>query len=139
MRFAVYSLVIILLLGINFEAQAGFSKDLTKAVYLVKSGDHRLAIKFCNKVIEENPASSQAYYVRGFAYFQLEEYADAKNDFNKTIELEPQHADAYYYRGLSKRQLGKFWGAFQDLRRANNLNPSGTQSSLFVEVVKAVF
>lgn len=120
-------------------ARSEMGKELTKAVYLVKSGDHKLAIKFCNQVLENNPQSSQAHYIKGFAYFKLQDYEQAIESFDKTIELEPAYADAFYYRGICKRQSGKLWGAFTDLRKANSLNPEGTKSSLFKEVVKALF
>jgi tetratricopeptide (TPR) repeat protein len=124
---------------IQFSAHAEMGKELTKAVYLVKSGDHKLAIKFCNQVLQDNPGSVQAHYIKGFAFFKLEEYAQAIESFDKTIDLEPGYADAFYYRGICKRQSGKLWGAFQDLRKANSLNPEGTKTSLYKEVIKALF
>jgi len=136
-RYLIALFVLVLLIPLSARPEMG--KELAKAVYLVKSGDHKLAIKFCNKVLEHNPKSYQAHYIKGFAYYQLEDFDEAIESFNKTIAVQPEHADAYYYRGICKRQKGKIWAALQDLRKANSLNPGGTQSSLLKEVVKAIF
>ncbi len=138
---AIYSILVLLLCGKAYPAHGETvqPKELTKAVYLIKSGDHELAISFCSEALEENPELTQAYYLRGYAYFQLNRFEEAIEDFSHTLRLNPEYADAYYYRGICYRKAGKIWASARDLKKANDLNPSSTQSSLFVELFKSVF
>lgn len=135
-----FTVLIILLLG--FVAAASAQEEtpaLTKAVYLVKSGDYALAAEFCTRAIANDPESAQAYYIRGYAYYKSGEINNAIDNFDKTIELQPEYADAYYYRGICKRKSGKLWASFRDLSKANDLNPGSTQSSLLLGFAKSLF
>ncbi|MGM0567232.1 MAG: tetratricopeptide repeat protein [Bacteroidota bacterium] len=138
---AIYTIILLLIFGKAQPVQGETiqPKELTKAVYLIKSGDHELAIAFCCEALEENPDLTQAYYLRGYAYFQMNQYKKAIEDFDQTLQRNPEYADAYYYRGISYRKEGKIWSSARDLKKANDLNPSSTQSSLFVELFKSIF
>jgi tetratricopeptide (TPR) repeat protein len=48
-----------------------------------------------------------AYYGRGTAYIELEQYERAIDDYNKAIELDPNCADVYYNRDLAIGKLKK--------------------------------
>lgn len=138
------TLLIILLFTMLFAFTASANhaiveQNLTKAVYLAKSGDYELAIIFCNKVIALDPESPQSYFIRGFSYLKLKQYKKAIHDFNLVIRKQPHNADAFYYRGISKKESGKLWGSVKDLHEANKLNPDATQSSLMVDVVRSIF
>lgn len=138
---AIYTIILFMVCGKaqSVQGETVQPKELTKAVYLIKSGDHELAISFCCEALEENPDLTQAYYLRGYAYFQMNKLEKAIEDFNQTLKRNPEYADAYYYRGICYRKQGKFWSSAGDLKKANDLNPSSTQSSLFVELFKSIF
>ena len=137
----IYTIILVLMCGKAPSAHGENlqPKELTKAVYLIKSGDHELAISFCCEALKENPDLTQAYYLRGYAYFQMNQYKKAIEDFNHTLKRNSEYADAYYYRGICYRKEGKIWSSARDLKKANELNPSSTQSSLFVELFKSIF
>ncbi len=136
-----YTIILVFLCGKTQPVQGETiqPKELTKAVYLIKSGDYDLAIAFCCEALKANTNLTQAYYLRGYAYFQMNEFKKAIEDFNQTLKRNPGYADAYYYRGICYRKEGKIWSSARDLKKANDLDPSSMQSSLFVELFKSIF
>ncbi len=67
-------------------------------------------IKLLNQAINVNPGVSKFYFDRGIAYFQLERYTKAKEDFEQTIKLESTNAKAH-------RSLGS---CYQKLKRSKD-------------------
>ena len=79
------------------------------------------AIKHYNKAIDLNPQNAGAYYNRGNAYFDLQEYQKALNDYDKAITLNPQYAKAYGNRGSAYSDLKKYPEAINDYSDAKTL------------------
>ena len=73
------------------------------------------------KLIETNPQDADAYYNRGNAKEQLEDYQGAIDDYSKAIEINPQYADAYNNRGAAKELVGDLKGACADYKKAVSL------------------
>lgn len=117
----------------------GKHSSLTQAVYLSKEGDYELALDYCNKAIGNNPKNADAYYIRGYARYNLGNYASAIKDFDTTLKLNKNHADAYLYRGNCKKELNKYWGALRDYRRAKDIAPEITNMHLIKNLVSALF
>lgn len=65
-----------------------------------------------------------AYNNRGIARFNLEQYAEAVNDFNRAIELNPVFTQAYNNRGNARYKLNDYQGAMADYSQAIELNPA---------------
>ena len=59
------------------------------------------AIKILNKVLLQNPNSSDAYNGKGRAYLKLGKYKKAIYNFKKAILLNPKSASAYNGLGIS--------------------------------------
>lgn len=75
--------------------------------------DYRAAIEF-------EPESAESYYSRGTAYFHLEQYAEALEDFNEYIKLKKNYEpDCYDLRGKCYRALGDNSKAQADFARVN--------------------
>ena len=76
-----------------------------------------------NRAIELDPNDALAYFNRGNAYADQEEYARAMEDFNRAIELDPNDALAYYNRGVTYADQGEYDRAMEDCNRAIEINP----------------
>ena len=68
-------------------------------------------------------AKSQAYVLRGVAYFTKGDYDRALNDFNNAIKFVPSNSVALYDRGNIETSLGQYSKAINDYTQAINLNP----------------
>jgi tetratricopeptide (TPR) repeat protein len=60
-----------------------------------KMNDHKTAIGFYDKVIEQDPLYRDAYYNRWFAYWTFDDFVYAAADFAKAAELDPKHTNSY--------------------------------------------
>ena len=67
---------------------------------------------------KRNPTN---YFLRGMAYFQLDEYKKAKKDFKKSTELNNTFGPAYLYLGWTKEIKGDFVGAKLDYEKSLSL------------------
>ena len=73
------------------------------------------------KTIEINPQIASAYYNRGVAKDNLEDYQGAIADYTKAIEIDPDDASAYTNRGISRELVNDLKGACDDWRKSANL------------------
>ena len=62
-----------------------------------------------------------AYYNRGVAKFNLEDYQGAIADYTKSLEINPQYASAFVNRGISRELVNDLEGACRDWRKAVDL------------------
>jgi tetratricopeptide (TPR) repeat protein len=77
--------------------------------------------------IARDPTSAAAYFGRGDAYLQAEQYAQSMQDLEKALELQPKFAEAYSLRGDLHLVQGQYAEAVADYRRAVELEPSRAQ------------
>ena len=115
------------------EDDARLSRDPTTADYLrladeLLHGDMSPAV--CNqvvsiltKVIQQQADRPGAYFKRGYAYFQLQNYAEAAADFDRVVELAPNFPDVYHSRAHAKDRLYDDDGVAADFERAVIRNP----------------
>lgn len=75
-------------------------------------GDYyEASLKFTEWLVN-NPNDTNALYLRGICYYEMEWYGYAIEDFNILLRLDIECAEAYYYRGLcrffrSERELAE--------------------------------
>ena len=115
------------------ELSAGENKDITirleriqpkKAQAMVETKETYIGIiKTTSEMIELDPEDSKSYINRGEAYYSLNKYAKAIQDFDKAIELDPKNAWAYHRRGNAYAGLNQNVKAIQDYDKAIDLNP----------------
>ena len=75
-----------------------------------------------NQALEKDPKDAKAYYNRGTAQLNLDNYEAAVSDFTRSISLEPKSADTYFNRGLAYRLEKKNSEAIQDFSKAIGLH-----------------
>ena len=106
--------------GIDGEAV----QHLTNGTQLLKKGKRYQAIDALTRAIEIEPKYADAYFNRGWAYYQLARYKEAIADYTRTISLKQYTADAYASRGDAYRALNNMQNAITDytasLKRSKN-------------------
>jgi len=80
-----------------------------------------LALTDFSVAINLDISLTEAYYNRGWVYYNIEDYKSATNDLNIAIKLEPSAALPYYYRGLIYDTEGKNNLAIADLKKTLEL------------------
>jgi tetratricopeptide (TPR) repeat protein len=81
------------------------------------------AIADCDKAIETDFNSAEAYNIRGWAWSDKHEDEKALADCNQAIALDPQLADAYFNRAWVFDRRGEDEKTIQDLKRALAITP----------------
>ncbi len=82
------------------------------------------ALKDLTEAIQHDPTFTDAYYWRGLAHFQQENYQQAISDFDQALEQDATLVVAYYRRGLARFQLADYDGTLGDLTTAIRLDPN---------------
>ncbi|MBD2090229.1 tetratricopeptide repeat protein [Microcoleus sp. FACHB-1515] len=83
----------------------------------VEAGNFTEAIADYTRSIQVQP-SAIAYFYRGLAYQQQQDFRRALSDFDAAVCLAPTVAAAYYYRGTTHQQFGNHDRAIADLEIA---------------------
>jgi tetratricopeptide (TPR) repeat protein len=81
---------------------------------------HQTIAKY-SKTIKLKTDKPKAFYCRGTAKYQLDDYQGALDDLSKAIDLKPDFAHAYVNRAWAHFMLGKKADAIADLHRAQEL------------------
>lgn len=89
----------------------------------MKSTNSNEQINLFTQVIELDPKNLDAYFYRGLAKYNLEDYTGAILDYTKVIFYNPD-ADTYYNRGNCKFALQDYEGAKEDYIQALDINRS---------------
>lgn len=85
--------------------------------------NYALAINKFGSYIQHNQSNVDAYYFRGMAYYRLNQYKKAIEDFTNAIQL-GTHQESTYYRGLSYEQIKQYNKAAIDFTKVIELSPS---------------
>ncbi|GAB6392387.1 MAG: tetratricopeptide repeat protein [Treponematales bacterium] len=81
-------------------------------------------IAACTDAIRLNPHDAAAYYQRGDAYYDINNYDAAITDFTQAIRLNPNYDKAYHLRGVSYFIKDDYDAAITDFTEAVRLDPN---------------
>src|SRR5262245_40492623 len=81
---------------------------LRQADQLAAAGKSAEAVAVLNKVVELEPKSAGAYYLRGRELFRIGKARESVADFDKYVELRPELASRQWERGISLYYAGEF-------------------------------
>jgi tetratricopeptide (TPR) repeat protein len=95
----------------------------------VKAYLRRTIAKY-SKAIRLKTNQEQAYYCRGTAKYQLDDYQGAIDDLSKAITLKPDYAEAYLNRAWAHFLLGNKADALGDITKAKDLGYPLIQEAL---------
>ena len=116
-------MILLLSSGSVRAAESQDLQDVEKAQHLVEDKKPKEAVDLLGAVISRSPSFVPAYFHRGMALFQMEEYDRALSNYNKAVEINPKFAQAYLGRAMVyfvKRDLDQ---VILDLNRALDLEP----------------
>ncbi len=82
------------------------------------------AVEQLSFALRQDPRLTNAYILRGKAYFALDQVPQALADFNRAIELAPRQPEAYLYRGLIRRSQADLQGSVADFMELVRLHPN---------------
>jgi len=103
------------------ETEYGY---FSKAWLVSLRGCNQEAVRLYTKAIEIDPNFADAYFNRGLAYADMQNYTQAIKDYTKAIEINPDYAEAYYNRGNTYAQIKEHSLAISDLTKAIEINPN---------------
>lgn len=72
---------------------------------------------------EVNSSDGQAYYKRGVARFDLQDYRGSIADFTKVLRFDQKNKWCHLYIGMAKIVMTDFTGAINNFSRAIELSP----------------
>jgi tetratricopeptide (TPR) repeat protein len=101
----------------------------------LRNGQFVEALKSLNTAILEFPATSELYYLRGFAKYSLDDYLGAEVDYTKSLDLFPFEPNVLLNRAEVRSQQGNLSGALEDLLSARSLD--STNPEIFFSLAKA--
>ena len=87
------------------------------------------------RVIKINP-TAKAWFLRGRAYFDLESYQEAEDDFRRATLADPQFHDARGAIGTVKIAIGDLEGAAQAFRTTLRFDPSNSAAQQNLKLVE---
>jgi tetratricopeptide (TPR) repeat protein len=91
------------------------------------AADSTQSITLASQVITEAP-SADAYNIRSWAYYLMDEYPKGLNDANKALEINPQHSGAMEGRAEIYEKLGDRAKAVADYRASLELRLTGKRT-----------
>jgi tetratricopeptide (TPR) repeat protein len=80
------------------------------------------ALEYLNFAILREPASSELYFLRGYAKFSLDDYIGAEEDYDRSIGFSPFQAEVFVNRAVVRSERLNYNGAFEDLASAQKLD-----------------
>ncbi len=93
---------------------------LKKAKEAFKQNDLKTSALFLNEIIEENPNSTEAFFLLANIFHIRGELGKAIKAFQRVLELDPHHTDAAISLSVIYNDIGKYEEAKAIFEKANN-------------------
>jgi len=120
-------------------AQETAVENLKVAIELNQKNEYESSLLFCNRALELKPELSDAWFMRGYNNYSLQNYKDAIVDFTVAINFRQEYAEAYFYRGKAKQDDGNLMGALKDFNEARRLDSSKSSFLLVKSIFSSIF
>lgn len=121
--------LVIVMMFVSFpsaEGQYDTDRFMFRGRMALSEGKYAEAIDVFNILIRIDPEMYEAYFFRGIAKYNLEDFMGATSDFDKTLSMNPLYTPAYHYRAITYSRTGKYDEAIRDLDEAMDLRPGYT-------------
>lgn len=99
------------------------------------STDAKTRLDLYKAITEEAPWLVEAYFNRGIVFHELQEYAQAVDEYNRAIHKSPKYYQALSNRGLAYYKMGKYSKARDSLLKAISINSNYSPAFLNLGIV----
>jgi tetratricopeptide (TPR) repeat protein len=123
MLLRVYAIAFLLAGALNSTAQVNIDYFMAVGGDAMSKENYRAAINSYNTVINSRPDHFRAWFFRGIAKYNLNDYLGAEKDFSRVITIHPLYAHAYHFRGLTRDKMQDYYNALRDIDKAIELDP----------------
>ena len=97
------------------------SVDAVQMKKLTKHSRLKEVLEDWDKLIELQPRMAIAYYNKGNALLEMQDYVEAISAYDKAIQLDPVLGEAYYNRGYVYLKMGNKEKGIADLSKAGEI------------------
>jgi tetratricopeptide (TPR) repeat protein len=94
------------------------SGALDKAIQALNGGDYEGALNYLQQVLDVEPKSAQAHYLKGEAYRRQYKMKEAQAEYELAIAIDPNYAPAYFGRAMWSKQINLDNDYAKDLTKA---------------------
>lgn len=116
-------ILFVFLMILNMSMTSQNANDYyTTAVGYIKLKKYDDALLYLDKTIKANPELKEAYFAKGFIYYDTGKTAQSIEEYNKAIKIDMKYFEAYYHRGLSYYESNTFDNALNDFTKALELD-----------------
>jgi tetratricopeptide (TPR) repeat protein len=113
--------------SINLDGQ------LSQANEFLINQENDKAIKFLNKVLDDDPSMNKAWLLLGIAKRRIREFKDAIECFKTVTELKPSTEEAWGLYTVTLLDIGNFSAAKAVVEKAYELNPTNEKIRFYQE------
>lgn len=96
--------------------------DLEKCIQLIDDGNYQDAIICLDKEIAKNPQNKEALYLKGMAYFDMDDPTSAIEFYDKALLIDPDYIDVLNDKGVALINLEKFNSAKKCFKKTIELD-----------------
>jgi tetratricopeptide (TPR) repeat protein len=117
-------LTLVLLFTGSFLYSQTSMAEFNKAYQQLTDGvDVVEVIQTLQTCIDKDKTFQEAYLLRAFIYYKLEDYAAAIKDYDSLLEIYPNHPEGLKKRAMTKIQILDYQGAIEDHTQRIAFNP----------------
>jgi tetratricopeptide (TPR) repeat protein len=89
-------------------------REILRKLEAEVTSDEATGIRALTAYLKKNPTKAQAFYLRGVAKEELEDWKGAEADFTKALALRPAYIDALLHRANAHEEAGRLKRALVD-------------------------
>ena len=107
------------------QNDAALNDPLTKRILAASdAGDYTHALQMARELVQKNPKSAYAQFLRGAFAFDTNQLAEASAAFHNSIAAESNHGIVHLVLGLSEMLQNHYAGAVAPLEQSGKLEPT---------------
>ena len=106
------------------QAETDLAPNLDQIEAKMDGGQYESARQSLEQVVAEDEVNAEAHFMLGLTYFNLEDYAKARESFQRALELDPDRAAAIHHNlGALAYQTGDMETALSEFQAALESDP----------------